>query len=117
MQKAIDEKNYENVSKNYRLIRNEGVKLIVPCRANCALFHKIRDAEKITKELLRAAAPITISCFDIDYVKRIATPIKIGLRGTELDTGYYILNRDFENYYDPVVGFKYDKDSYDVYMI
>lgn len=117
LQKAIDEKNYENVSKNYRLIRNEGVKLIVPCRANCALFHKIRDAEKITKELLRAAAPITISCFDIDYVKRIATPIKIGLRGTELDTGYYILNRGFENYYDPVVGFKYDKDSYDVYMI
>lgn len=116
LEKAIAEKEYEDVSKNYRLIRKEGVKLIVPCRANCVLFHKIRDAERITMELLRKAAPITVSCYDEDFVRRIATPVRIRLRGTEQDTGYYILNRGFEDCYDPVVGLKYDVVSEDVYM-
>ena len=111
------EKEYANIAQYYRLIQNEGVKLIVPFRANCSLFHRIRDAERITTELLRAAAPITVSCYDEDFVRTIATPIRIRLRGTEQGTGYYILNHGFENYYDSVIGLQYDECSADEYMI
>ena len=114
---AILEKEYADVARYYRLIQNEGVKLIVPCCANCSLFHRIRDAERITTELLRAAAPITVSCYDEEFVRTIATPIRIRLRGTEQDTGYYILNRGFENYYDSVIGLQYDECSADEYLI
>lgn len=117
LEEAIDRKNYADVSKNYRLIRNEGIKLIVPYRANIDLFHKIRDAERVTIELLRAAAPVTVSCFDVDYVRKIATPVHIKLHGKEQDTGCFILNRGFEDCYDQVMGLKYDEISDDVYMI
>lgn len=108
LEKALKAKNYGQTAKEYRLIKENGVRLIVPWSDNRKLFDSIRkavDHNSITQALLHTAAPITISCFDREAVKACATPIQIRRGGNVMDTGYYILNPGFESRYNPVMGF------------
>lgn len=103
---AIEIKDYPNVSREYKLIKNTGVQLIVPWSGKLGIFNEIRNAEKIDRTLLHKAAPITVNCFEKDYVASIATPIMLGRPGDEHETGYYILNSGFYDRYDPLMGLK-----------
>ena len=108
LEKALKAKNYGQTAKEYRLIKENGVRLIVPWSDNRKLFDSIRkavDHNSITQALLHTAAPITISCFDREAVKACATPIQIRRGGNVMDTGYYILNPGFESRYNPGMGF------------
>ena len=113
LEKAIEDKDYPEVAKEYRLIRNSGVQLIVPWKGKIDLFNKIKDAGKIDRALLHEAAPITISCFDEDDVRKIATPIKLGEYKKERETGYYIMNIGFYDRYDEKMGFKPESGNID----
>lgn len=106
LEEAIEIKDYANVSKEYKLIKNSGVQLIVPWSGKLDIFNEIINAKKIDRSLLHKAAPITVNCFDKDYVASIATPIKLGRPGDERETGYYIMNVGFYDKYDPLMGLK-----------
>ena len=108
LEKALNTKNYGETAKEYRLIKENGVHLIVPWSGDRELFDCIRKAVEhgsITQEHLHIAAPITVSCFDRDAVKACSTPIQIRRGKSTMETGYYILNPGFESRYDPVKGF------------
>ena len=108
LEKALNTKNYGETAKEYRLIKENGVHLIVPWSGDRELFDCIRKAVEhgsITQAHLHIAAPITVSCFDRDAVKACSTPIQIRRGKSTMETGYYILNPGFESRYDPVKGF------------
>lgn len=104
LDEAINSKDYADVAKEYKLIKNSGVQLIVPWSGQVKLFNEIKNAKKIDRELLRKAAPITVGCFDVEFVESVATQIKIGSHDNERPTGYYILNTGFYDKYDSVMG-------------
>ena len=105
---ALQQKDYPQTAKEYRLIKENGVRLIVPWQGEQKLFEQIQKAAEdgaIRSVHLHEAAPITISCFNEEDVRACATPLTMrkGREGTE--TGYFILNTGFESRYDPVMGF------------
>ena len=105
---ALQQKDYPQTAKEYRLIKENGVRLIVPWQGKQKLFEQIRKAAEdgaIQSAHLHEAAPITISCFNEDDVRACATPLTIRKGRDITETGYFILNTGFESRYDPVMGF------------
>lgn len=105
---ALKQKDYSQTAKEYRLIKENGVRLIVPWQGEQELFNQIQKAAEdgaIRSVHLHEAAPITISCFDEEDVRACATSLTIRKGREVTETGYFILNTGFESRYDPVMGF------------
>lgn len=103
LQQALERQCYSRVAQEYRLIPNRGIQLIVPWDGAAALFAEIEEAGRnnaVDMQLLRKAAPITITCFDKETVKAFASPLCRKRRGEIEQTGTYIVNPGFENCYD-----------------
>ena len=108
LEDAVKKKNYKSAAKNYRLIKNTGVFLIVPWSGEKALFQKVSQAAQeghVTHALLREAAPITITCYDEAFVRACAAPLTLQKGKKVVETGCFLLNPGFEEHYDPVTGF------------
>ena len=108
LEDALKKKNYKAAAKSYRLIRNAGVSLIVPWSGEEELFQTVSSAAQaghITLELLRQAAPITITCYEEAAVRACAAPLTLRKGRIAVETGCFLLNPGFENRYDPVTGF------------
>ena len=108
LEEALQRKNYKDVAKNYKLVKNTGVSLIVPWEGAARLFQKVRRAVEegcVTAELLHEAAPITITCYDETAVRACAAPLTLRKRRVTAETGIFLLNRGFEERYHPVTGF------------
>ena len=59
---ALNKKNYSDVAKEYQLITNQGIQLIVPWSGKKELFNNIRlrlEEKGLTTEIMREVAPIT----------------------------------------------------------
>lgn len=117
---ALKKKNYKAVAKNYRLIKNTGVSLIVPWSGEEELFQTVSSAAQaghITPELLRQAAPITITCYDEAAVRACASPLTLRKGRIAIETGCFLLNQGFEERYDPVTGFALGDKLYENLMM
>lgn len=114
LQDALSSKNYAEVKKRYRLIRDEGIHLILPWAGCMDRFEAIRATVDRTRcaepRLLRVAAPFTITCFDRKSIERVATPVCLSHRGECIPTGTYILNRGFERLYHARWGFELESE-------
>jgi CRISPR-associated helicase Cas3/CRISPR-associated endonuclease Cas3-HD len=65
--KAIKNSDYQETDKEYQLIDNQGVRIIVPYAEKMELFRRVQQQvleQGITPYLMKLAAPITISVFD-----------------------------------------------------
>ena len=108
LEEAIQKKNYKEAAKNYKLIKNAGVSLIVPWEGAARLFQKVSRAVEeggVTAELLREAAPITITCYDENAVRACASPLTLRKGRVTAETGTFLLNHGFEEWYHSVTGF------------
>ncbi len=121
---ALKSKDYHNVAKEYQLITNKGVQLIVPWSEKKELFNNIRlrlEEKGLTTEIMREVAPITVSCFEKEWVEQHAEPLYFWKRvnGTrvKLESGYYILNVGHEKYYAEKMGLKMGDVEATDYMI
>ena len=120
LEEGLRKKNYREVEKNYRLIKNAGVSLIVPWSGEKELFQKISSAAReggITPALLREAAPITITSYDEAAVRSCATPLTLRKGKILAETGSYLLNAGFEKCYDPLTGFTPDGNVHENLML
>lgn len=82
--------------------------LIVPWSGEKKLFQKVSCAAqtgRITPELLRQAAPITITCYEEAAVRACAAPLTLRKGRNVVETGYFLLNPGFEDRYGSVTGF------------
>lgn len=111
LRQALEIESYSEVAELYKLIDNCGVRLVVPWPGAPELFCEVEAAGRenaVTLQLLRKANPITITCFDREFVKKAASPLR-RRKGRELvETGYYILNTGFESCYNERWGLNTD---------
>lgn len=120
LEDAVKKKNYKSAAKNYRLIRNAGVSLIVPWSGEMELFQKVSQAAqegRVTPALLREAAPVTITCYDEAAVRACASPLTLRKGKNIVETGCFLLNPGFEGRYDPVTGFAPEDDLHETLML
>lgn len=118
LQKALSSKNYPAVREAYQLIRQQGVQVIVPW-GDREEFQKIaRELQDgLTGGLLRRAAPLTVSCFERDWVEQHATPLYYIDRrsGQKTESAYYLLNTGHEGAYDNKTGLDTEKDLSNIF--
>ena len=120
LETALQQKDYPQTAKEYRLIKENGVRLIVPWKGARKLFDQIQTAVKdgaIQAVHLHEAAPITVSCFDEEDVRACATPLTIRKGRNVTETGYFILNTGFESRYNPVMGFLPNDSMHENFMV
>lgn len=119
LEKALKNKDYKETEKKYRLIKNDGVSVIVPWEGEAGLFKKISAAvreDKVTAALIRQAAPITVACYDARAVQACATPLTLRKGKMKVETGTYILNSGFEKCYDGATGLDVGSNMHENYM-
>ena len=117
LKQALTQKNYPAVREAYQLIRQQGVQVIVPW-GDLDEFQAIaKEAEHgLTGKLLHRAAPITVSCFEREWVEQHATPLYYINRryGQKTESGYYVLNTGHEDAYDAVTGLNIQSELSDI---
>lgn len=115
LKQALTQKNYPAVREAYQLIRQQGIQVIVPWGKpeNFQAIAKEALDHGLSGELLRKAAPITVSCFEREWVEQHATPLYYINRryGQKTESGYYVLNTGHERYYDSVVGLQIQSET------
>lgn len=100
LKKAIQERDYEEVQKEYKLIESKGVQVIVPWEDKMDLFLSVQEEyEKtgLTQELMKRARPLTVSSFAENQVEKCCTPLFFRIYGkeNEVRTDWYLLgNRE-----------------------
>lgn len=115
LRSALQAKHYEEVKKAYRLISGGGVRLILPWAGDMEHYRAVQSAvdqgSGVTEPLLRAAAPVTITCFNVKAVQKMTTEVYLSHRGERIPTGTFILNRGFEDRYHEKWGLELQEDS------
>lgn len=109
LERAIGLKDYRETAVQYRLIKNSGVRLIVLWEGRRQLFDTVSRSVQdgsITVKQLYAAAPIMVTSYDEEGVRSCATSITFRKHGRLAETGWFILNRGFEENYDQTTGFR-----------
>lgn len=109
--KAIRDRDYSAVDQHYRLITNNGEKLIIPYSG---LMHEYRTICKelkkngITPGLMKEAAPLTITVFDRGKLEQFAEPVLLRKRNRSgsVHSGYWILRAQYESAYTEEGGLK-----------
>lgn len=101
---AVKACDYAEVSRQYRLIDKEGVSILVP--DDPGLFTTLRDEaldRGLTADILRQAAPITVSSYDLPQVRQYCLPLPPRLNGRRQSNGdsgwYYLGNPDHYDSY------------------
>ena len=121
LKQALTQKNYPAVREAYQLIRQQGIQVIVPWGKpeNFQAIAKEALDHGLSGELLRKAAPITVSCFEREWVEQHATPLYYINRryGQKTESGYYVLNTGHEACYDNVIGLNVQCETSDVYFL
>lgn len=99
--KAVSEKDYQGTDRYYRLIEEQGVRVIVPYEGERELFdtlqEELRQTGEITPALMKQAAPITISCYDKERLGHWAEELLLPKRRrdgqtTDRRSGWYLLS-------------------------
>lgn len=122
LRRAVEAKDYPSVARAYRLITKQGVRVIVPWQGALTQFGEIRREaldHGLTAGLLREAAPLTVSCFEREWVEQHATPLYFAGKAfrEKAESGYYVLNMGHEMCYDAVTGLKIDSNLPELYMV
>ena len=124
LEKALLTKDYPAVAKEYALITQSGVKLIVPWQGEIELYRTVQAQARsgLTAALLRQAAPLTVNCFERDWVEQHAEclyyPARRGHPATPSDT--FILNEPWEgqtSFYNDVTGLTPDSTLPEDFMV
>lgn len=115
LEKAIADIDFEQVEKEYRLIKNTGVNVLVPYEKEIKLFEELR-AEALTKGISRVwmqkASSITVTSYQEEQLYNICEKALVCGNDGKLQKAenWYILN-DLKFYHNGGVGLHFDEDS------
>ena len=102
--KAIESRDYADTDKQYRLIENGGVRVLIPYAGQMELYEKLRQqmlAEGLTAALMREAAPITVATFEKEVSQWCKKVRYKGQQETDGETGWYVLD-NLQLYYNDI---------------
>ena len=107
--------SYEDVEKNYKLIPNQGVTIIVPysgCQSEYdTLKQELVDNNYcITKAMIKKAQFFTVTSYNKKETKTYCTELYINMGDSLVECGWYLLD-DSLGYYDENVGLNFSSDN------
>lgn len=109
--KAMNDEDYAGVEQAYRLIRQQGVQVLVPYPPRIELFRSVSRqarAEGWTAALLRQAAPLLVSSYQEEQVRQHCEQIPWhGRRQTSEESDFYILCTGHESSYRVDIGLQW----------
>lgn len=100
LKQAIQNRDYVEVQKEYKLIESKGVQMIVPWKDEIDLFLSVQEEYErtgLTRDLIKRARPLTVSSFAENQVKECCIPLFFRAYGqeSEVKTDWYLLgNRE-----------------------
>ena len=112
--RAIAEHDFEEAEKQYRLIDNAGVNVLVPYQGMPELYDRLaRQAvmSGINKQWMKEAAPISVTSYRADKLRDLFEPAVIMLPGGKrvCSESWYICPKG--RFYDDKCGLTFDDDS------
>lgn len=110
LEKAISERDFEQVAHLYRLIDRQGVQIIVPYGPMRDTYEQIKTEalqQGLSKALLRQAAPLIVTSYDRTLVEQFCEPlyVRTGKNHVLQASSYYILLTGQESCYKDDTGF------------
>ena len=124
---AINERNYVDTRKEYRLIESKGVQIIVPYEKLNQNYEQIKDEllkDGLSRSQMRSLAPYIVACTlpqekIISFAEPVPLPEKIRKRYTSdaLDSGYYVLRAQCLNTYTHQKGLQPLNGSEDQFLL
>ncbi len=107
---AIVSRDFRDTDRQYRLIEERGVRVLVPYAGKTELFEQISEAMKtegLTKQLMREAAPITVTTFEKE-IKSWAEPIPFRSGGINEESDWFVLRAQFRCCYHEDTGLQFE---------
>lgn len=108
---AIENRNYEETAKEYKLIENQGKKVIVPFGGSYQLYKEVRRdllAGNLTPELMKKAAESTVNTFEKDIEKYCEQVYYFDRKMKEkVESNFYILRTQYEYMYWEDMGLQF----------
>ena len=111
--KAIENRDYEETAREYRLIDNQGKKVIVPFREKMQLYEEVRKdllSGNLTPELVKRSVEITVNTFEKDIEKYCEQAYYFDRkRKQKMESGYYVLRTQYEYMYREDMGLQFEE--------
>ena len=110
LKKAIENSDYEEIEKEYKLIKNaDMIKVIVPYKNQIEVYNEIIDEvvkNGLTNELIKKAIPITLNIYRDRKKEEKLSKIYycIYSKKQQNESGWYFLGSDIENAYNDKLG-------------
>ena len=104
--KAIREQDYRSAAREYKLIKKQGVQVIVPFLGQIDLYNmlcKELRTSGISRAAMRTAAPITVSCYAADVPASIMEQLTYQNQDEGM-SDYYLLGAQAEHLYQQDMG-------------
>ena len=112
MAKAIEDRDYKETAREYKLIDNQGKKVIVPFREKMQLYEEVRKellSGNFTPELVKRSAEITVNTFEKDIEKYCEQAYYFDRkRKQKMESGYYVLRTQYEYMYREDMGLQFE---------
>lgn len=108
---AIRDRNYEETSKQYRLIENQGKKVIVPFEGKIQLYNEVRKevlSGNLNPKLVKRAAEITVNTFENNMEKYCEQIWHFDRKAKQkIESDYYVLRTQYEFMYRKDMGLQF----------
>jgi CRISPR-associated helicase Cas3/CRISPR-associated endonuclease Cas3-HD len=111
--KALAERCYAKVDKEYQLIKNRGVRVVVPFKGQQMLYDQLKEELKtvgLTKAGMKRAAPLTVTSTEKD-IEEYAESIPFAARkdGQRQYSDFYVLRAQYECCYTEDMGLQFSR--------
>lgn len=113
--KAINNFDFKETKKQYQMIENQSVSVIVPYKNTIDEYRKIRDEidnnnSCITKKQMKQCRKFVVNCYDKN-IEKYCQRLKVKINGNEYPTNWFIVGEN-SSFYDEKFGLNFEEVSF-----
>ena len=113
--KAIEDRDYKETAREYRLIDDQGKKVVVPFNEEMKLYKEVRKdllSGNLTPELVKKSAEITVNTFEKNIEEYCEQAYYFDRkRKQKMESGYYVLRTQYEYMYREDMGLQFKEEN------
>jgi CRISPR-associated endonuclease/helicase Cas3 len=112
--------DFKKMSKDYKLIDNNQITVIVPYNKDIKNYKNIRDeiyrsnyngCYHINKKIMKKSRKITVNSFDFKNINNNCIPLYFNVNGEDILSNWYLISDEKTSFYDNKVGLNFDNDT------
>ena len=111
--KAIEDRDYKETAREYRLIDDQGKKVVVPFNEEMKLYKEVRKdllSGNLTPELVKKSAEITVNTFEKNIEEYCEQAYYFDRkRKQKMESGYYVLRTQYGYMYREDIGLQFEE--------